>query len=539
MFRSNSNSIPGAFQPPPNAVQMAGIGGGGILSQLLGIMADVGDEIPQWSYYPNYRDAKLRHFWKSEPILAGAIYAMVSRIATLGFTFEGKRRNTKKYYQDMTGICNAGEGLSNVFAQTVLALLTQDNGAFWYLDGGGRPDRPLRGRVRDIRFLDQAQCWRNIDPEYPVIYLNPFDGTYHKIHKTRVVRLSSMTQTDELARGLGFCAVSRVLMGAQIMRDIRQYKREKIAGQPSRGILLMNGLNPKQLVGALEDNKDKENSVGYVRFKGIDTLTQINGDLKAELIDLASVPDGFNEETDTNLYVNLVALGLGTDAREIWSATVTGATRGDAEVSDRKARGKGIGDLVRMITRAMNWHVIGQESGVEFKFDYQDTDEQKQKADLNKVKADTYKVFVDMGAIIPEEARAMAIADEILSESILANLSIPSNYNDASPVVDENTPELDAETGLVSASIAQIPESPSKVAQQERETEQLQMTLDAKNPQDDGETDPAVDDEQDGEQPPPNVRKRKEKAKNSDQGITIPINDGDIDKALDILATLI
>lgn len=536
MFRSNSNTIPGAYKPPPNAIQLAGIGGSGVLGELLNTVATVADEIPMWSYFPMFRDMHLKRFWKSEPILAGSIYAMVSRVATLGFQFEGKRRNTKKYYQDLAGTCNAGEGLSNVFAQTVLALLTQDNGAFWYLDGGGRPDRPLRGRVRDIRFLDQAQCWRNIDPEYPVIYLNPFDGTYHKLHKTRVVRLSSMTQTEELARGLGFCAVSRVLSAAQIMRDIRQYKREKVSGSPTRALLLMNGLNPKQLVGALSDNKEQAENLGFIRFHGIDTLTQINSELKAELVDLASVPDGFSEETDTNLYVNTVALALGTDAREIWSATVTGATKGDAEVSDRKQRGKGIGDLVRMISRAINWHVIGKDAGVEFKFDYQDIEEQKAEAEVNKLKSETYKMFLDSGAIIPEEMRALGIADNILSESVLANLSIPSEYDDESPVVDEDTPEIDAATGLVSPSIAQVPESPSQVAEQERQTEQLQMQLDAKKPSDDGDP----ENQQDDEQPPPNVRKRK--AKNDDQGVSIPldpITGKDIDYALELLGALV
>ena len=103
--RPSNNVIPGAYQPPPNAIQMSGVGGGGILDQLLNTVSAVADEIPQWSYWPNLRDAYLRHFWKTEPILAGSIYAMASRIATLNFEFEGKRRNTKKYYQELGGTC--------------------------------------------------------------------------------------------------------------------------------------------------------------------------------------------------------------------------------------------------------------------------------------------------------------------------------------------------------------------------------------------------------------------------------------------------
>ena len=526
--RPSNNVIPGSYQPPPNAIQMAGVGGGGVLDQLLNLVSNVADEIPQWSYWPNQRDAYLRHFWKMEPILAGSIYAMMSRIETLKFEFVGKRRNMKKYYQKLGGLCSNGVGLSNVFGQTALALLTQDNGFFWYLHGGGRPDRPLRGRVTDIRFLDQAQCWRSIDPEYPVIYQNPFTATYHRLHKTRVVCGSSMMQTDELARGIGFCAVSRVLAAAQIMRDIRQYKREKVGGKPSRGLLLMNGISVKQLAGALNDNKNAEDAVGYLKFKGVDTLAQINTKIEADLIDLASLPDNFNEVDDTNLYVNCVALGLGTDTREIWSATVTGATKGDAETTDRKAKGKGIGDLVRIITRAMNWHVLGEDSGIEFEFDYADVEEKKAEAEVAQLRTDVYAVQVQSGAITPDEMRALSIADGILSASVLANLKSPENYDSESPVVDED----EAEENLA------IPGAPGLPSQQQNGNE-------PPDDQTDNEDDSAQDsngnadetDDQDEDTPKP-----KRKAKNDDLGVTIPldpITGKDIDWAVDMLGTIL
>lgn len=518
--KTNSNDIPGAFAPPSNAVQMAGIGGGGVLDQLLNLVAAVADEIPVWSYYPNFRDAFLRKFWKLEPILAGGVYAMTSRIATLGFKFEGNRPTIKKYYQELAGTCNNGMGLSGVFELTALAMLTQDNGAFWYLKGGGRPDRELKGRVQDIRFLDQAQCFRSIDPDYPVIYHNPYDGTYHRIHKSRVVLFSSMTQTDELARGIGFCAVSRVLLAAQIMRDIRTFKSEKVGGKPSRGLLLINGLNPKQLAGALADNKETAEGLGFVRFKGIDTLTQINGELKGELLNLASVPDGWNQHEETDDYVEIVALGLGTDKRNLWSATTSGATKGDAEKQDQKQKGKGIGDLRRQFTHAINWRVIGRDAGVEYGFDDDDVEAQLQQAEVHEKRANTYKIFLDGGAIIPEEMRAMGIKDGILNESVLANLSIPSDYDNLSPVVDENTAEQDALIGLPSRSIANVPESAVNNAKIERETAQLEAANNANN--DD-------EDKPNGKQPPP--KKTGAKAAGSDPGPVV-IDPSEIDWAI-------
>lgn len=530
--RATNDSIPGSFNPPPYAIQLAGIGGGGVLDQILGLVANAADEIPSWSYYPTLRDAYLRKFWKSEPILAGSIYAMVSRVATLKFEFEGKRRNMKKYYNELSGTCSNGAGFSNIFAQTVLALLTQDNGAFWYLDGGGRPDRPLRGRVTDVRFLDQALCWRSIDPEYPVIYLNPFTSTYHRLHRSRVVSMSSMMQTDELARGIGFCAVSRVLMSAQIMRDIRQYKREKVGGKPSRGLLLFNGINIKQLAGAMEGNAQAAENLGYLKFKGIDALAQINSEIKAELLDLASLPDNFSEVDDTNLYVNAVALGLGTDTREIWSATVTGATKGDASTSDMKQRGKGIGDLKRIILRAINWHVLGRQSGVEMVFDDTDIEEKKAQAEINKVVTDTYAVQVSSGAITPDEMRAMSIADKILSASVLANLKAPENYDSESPVTDED----EAEEATAIPGAPGLPQQQPMQDQQDGEDGNGNPDEDAETPTNSGNSPDETTDEDE------NTPKPKRKAKNSDRGVSIPldpITGKDIDWAVDMLGTIL
>lgn len=529
MFRNNSSGvIPGAYQPPPNAVAYSGIGGGGVLDQLLGMVAAVADEIPEWSYYPNYRDAVLMKFWKMEPILAGGIYTMITKGSTIGFKLLGQRRNTKMYYQDLFGYCDNGKGLHGVIAQTILALLTQDNGAFWYLHGGGRPDRPLRGRVQDIRFMDQAQCWRSIDPEYPVIYHNPFTGSYHNIHKTRVVKFASMPQTAELARGLGFCAVSRVLQGAQIMRDIRQYKHEKVGGRPSRGLLLMNGINIKQLKAAIDGNKETADNLGYAKFKGIDTLAQINTKIEGQLLDLASIPDGFNEKDDTISYVNLVALSLGTDARELWSATQTGATKGDAEVTDKKSKSKGIAEILTMFRTAMNWQIIGAESGVQFEWDETDSDEQKAQAEIGTSKTNIYKIHVDSGAITPEEMRALSIADGTLNASVLANLAAPESYDDVSPVVDEN----EAESAM---------EMPDELVQrQELSQASAQAAIEAEN----NPPDPAETDQQGENTPPPKQapKQPKTKAKNDDQGVSIPldpISGKDIDYAVELLGKLV
>jgi len=54
-------------------------------------IAHVADEIPQYgaSAGPLERDKALDRFWKTEPILAGAIYSMCAKVAALDFELKG------------------------------------------------------------------------------------------------------------------------------------------------------------------------------------------------------------------------------------------------------------------------------------------------------------------------------------------------------------------------------------------------------------------------------------------------------------------
>jgi hypothetical protein len=58
------------------------------------------------------------------------------------------------------------------------------------------------GRVTEIWHFDSAQCWRTFDPDFPVIYQNPRDNTFKRLHKTRVIMLSPATRSPTSAGGL-------------------------------------------------------------------------------------------------------------------------------------------------------------------------------------------------------------------------------------------------------------------------------------------------------------------------------------------------
>lgn len=395
------------------------------------------DGIPNWSYYPHFRDSYLRLLSKREPIMAGAKYSVVSRFSSLRWNIKGGR-NSKLYYQRIFAEADGGAGWGQFASKVVEDLLTQDNGAFIELSGAGREDKPLKGRVTGVYHLDSAQCWRTFDPEYPVIYTNPLDNSYHRLHKTRVIMLSSNPQPDERGRNVGYCAVSRALKMMQIVRHIQTYKDEKISGTFKRALIYGGPLNPKQFDQIVEKSElQSENSLLTV-LNNIPVILSTLGDLKLDMLDLASLPDGFDYEKEINIYVYILALCFGVDAREFWPATASGATKADASIQHLKAQGKGIADIINSMQTAFNWQIMPSNGDAEFEFDFTDDEQDKQQAEIHTIKATNIRSYQDAGWITPQEGRSLAIAQGLIDPAQLTSTEDAVVADDTAPMATED-----------------------------------------------------------------------------------------------------
>lgn len=413
----------------------------GLLMITLGQAADA---VEPWSpIYPNRRDRYLKAFSRQETMVSNAIYTLKTRMQTLNHEINGPPR-AKAAAMKLLKSPGLGDSFLSLTGKVVDDLLTSDNGAFVEKWGPGNPTTDLGDRpVVGFGHLDSRLCWRTFDPEYPVIYTNPQKNTRHKLHRSRVIMTADNVQPIELARGIGFCAVSRALQWIKIIRDIVTYRDEKVSGRFTRAIGMAKGVTRDQLAGALQANEEDAVNAGWVIYKGIPILAapgmQAGTDIDLILKDLASIPDGFEFESDVTLYAYILAWAFGTDAREFWPATASGATKGDATVQNMKSRGKGIGFLIQ--TLEWMWRQCLPEV-VTFEYDYSDDEQDKVVADIHKVKVDTLNVLVTRGAISPLEMRALAIADGIINPDVLDSLELPADSDDA-----PGGPQLDAPPG--------------------------------------------------------------------------------------------
>jgi len=380
------------------------------------------EKIPDWSIYPAARDRLLRYYWKQEPIISGAIYSIAARLKALDYKLIGE----DQLHEELALMFKQADfngGLRQLIEKTVQDIMTQDNGAFWELVGPGNPDAELVGGVVEgINYLDPAQCYRTFDPDYPILYIDPINGSRHRIHATRVLMFSNMPQPNELARNVGVSHLSRVLLSVRLMHSIQQYRREKSSGQFERAIGYGTGITQGTLRKLLQMVQYEDETSGYTRYGKIPFFTSMN-EITLNILDLASIPDGFDLMKETEVYVNTVALCFGVDTRELWPATQTGATKADASIQNMKSRGKGLADLITMLEDTINDYIVPE--GVTFEFDFVDDEHDRDTADLRGVVTDYLTAIKNAGGIDSEQYKAMLIHEGVLDETILEENEAP------------------------------------------------------------------------------------------------------------------
>lgn len=363
---------------------------GGIPNYLLMELSHAGAISGWWS--PR-RDIDLRKFWKRIDHLAGAVYTMSAKMTSIPFKVIADDHSNRKHVEQAERITQRlrfvpqnGNGWQNFFTLFVQDLLTQDNGAFAEIVGDGDPSGPIIGEPITVVHLDAAKCIRTNDWEYPVLYRGE-DGSLSKLHYTRVISVSSMTSPQTEMNGVGFCAVSRCINTAQSLYDILMFKGEKMGSRPHRAVIVTRGgLDPDDIAKAFEIIEESTDAQGYERYSKIAVVGDSTiHDAEMQLVELSSLPDGFDEQTSVTLGMAVIALAFGVDARELFPAMSAGATRADALLSHLKQRGKGPGQILEIVENMFNSKYL--PAHLKLKFDFQDDEEDRQRADIKHVRS--------------------------------------------------------------------------------------------------------------------------------------------------------
>lgn len=447
-----------AKQPPDETL---GMGGATILSHLI----RAGEVVASWWSFQ--RDRDLRDFWMTEDHVGGAIYAMASKISNLDFKILPSDPSVRSqvqmadfFRQTLLETPEYGRGWGHWVFRFVQDLVSADNGAFAQIIGRGAPDGPIVGAPVSVSNLDSSRCLRTRNPIWPIIYQD-IDGKRYRLHYTRVLLSSQMPSTRVEMNNVGFCAVSRCINVAQNLMDISRYKQEKLGSRPARMMLIgRRGISAGEILHAFATTEEMDTSRGLSRYRRMVAIApeKGRGEIDLELIDLASVPDGFNEQESTTLGMFTIALAFGIDAREIWPATVVGASKADAMLQHLKARGKGPGQIMQEIERQINQKFLPDQ--LTFKFDFQDDEQDAMQAEIRDVRSQRHDRDLESGAVSVRVTREIMLSDGDLTptqfeQMELSDGRLPSGdsvltlFFSSDPDIKSLLSSIDLDTALV------------------------------------------------------------------------------------------
>lgn len=401
-------------------------GGAGVF--LVQWMARAGLSISPW--WSTTRDNQLRKFWKNIDHLSGAINTFTARMTTIPFKVVARDQSNKEHVAEaeeesfhLNSGAELGKGWGTFYSKWVEDAITQDNGCFAEIIGAGNPAGPILGKPYTVRQLDAARCTRTGNVEYPVIYQD-VSGKRYKLHYTRVIEFSQMPSPIYEMYNVGFCAVSRAINIAQNLLDIMVYKQEKLGSRPHRQILItQGGLDPEDLRTAFQIAENEMTNQGLTRYSKM-VLTGhssiANADVKA--IELASLPDGFDEQTSVTLGMATIALALGMDARDLFPALTAGATRADALLQHIKQRGKGPGQILQITEQLFNTKYLPPY--LQMIFDFQDDEQDRQIAEIKNVRMQRWNLGLQNGSLDSRTAREQMLREGDLDQAQFDRLEL-------------------------------------------------------------------------------------------------------------------
>lgn len=370
-------------------------------------LAAQADTFPRWGQNYRSRDYELRRFWPTESIFASALGSVVQRYAAFGWQLEGPAR-IANMVSNILHSSEDGKGWIPFITKVLLDLFTQDNGAFAGLSrvDNENPASP----VVNMYHLDSAKCFRTGNPITPVYYWDRL-GKTHALKWWQVITFEEMPCPIEEYRNQQYCVLTRMLTAAQILRDIAVYKQEKLSGRFHRSIHLVSGVHKRNVDDAIAAQRSESDGMGLTRYLQplIVAALDPNARITHEQIDLASLPDGFDEDLSMRWYINQLALAFGADYQDF--APLPGGNLGtsqQSEVLHLKSQGKGAALFMRSVEQIFNRHGI-MPRNVKFSFGEQDVAENKERAQAKMIRSQDRAMRIASGEITAEVARQEAV----------------------------------------------------------------------------------------------------------------------------------
>lgn len=370
------------------------------------------DPPPYWS---TERDVALRNVYRRGGLWASAVNIAVTRMMVAGYELDGDIALRVRRAREMLGA-----GWIDLVTKVGADYCTTDNGGFIEIV---RASKAYGSRVIGFVRLSSLRCIRTGDPERPVIYCDQL-GRYHELRAHQVAEFADMPDDD--LYGVGLSATSRAWDYIYEHRAVNAYFKEKATGRRPLELVFMAGMGDNGIRQAILSAQEDADRQGRQSYMGVAITGNPNDvPLKVERVPLASLPDGFNQQTHEELTQIRFAATLGIDPSDLNPRLIGNRALGagsQAQVLDEKQDSKGLIALRQKFVQWLNdtdrWHTL--PGGVTFAWSERDLRDQKARADISQTRAATRAAQIAAGEIDAAEARQLAVDAGDLPENFIA-----------------------------------------------------------------------------------------------------------------------
>ena len=404
------------------------------------LLADTGSLVPYWWSWN--REYYLAREWQKCPLFAGAVFNIAAKLATIPPIIEprdpslkSERDRAEEFAVRLYEGSEFGVGWLEFAMKWFQARWNSDNGAFAEVLGAGRKDGPILGPAVGLANLDSMRCSRTGNAEWPIIYTQEHTGKKFKLHRSRVIYGAQLPSTRDEMNGVGLSWFSRCMGVAQSIVDDLTYKQEKLGGRPRRAILVGKKMSVGMVQTAFEMADEAADNAGLKRVSFTPIVAnETAADVGIDVVDLASLPDGFEWETDVNLAMYIIALTGGFPVRWMWPATAVGATKADALLQHMATAMSGtayeLGTLSLLLAGSERgpYHQRGKflPPSLKMRFDVQDDWIDQVQAEIQNTRSMRYERNLGDGAVTVRVAREQMLATGEITEAQFRDMELES-----------------------------------------------------------------------------------------------------------------
>lgn len=396
-------------------------------------------------YWSRRRDNQLSRFWLNNDHVSSAFSMFVTKSASIPLKIIPRDMSVKAHIKEAEYLnailldgSDFGKGWhSSLAVKMIVSYLTQDNGMFCEVIGDGPKDALRQGPTLGFADLDPQRCQRTSNPEFPVIY-NDVSGERFKLHHSRVMYASSMPSQNVRLNGVGFCSLSRMINTAQHLTDLATTEQEELGSRPKRRIFIgKKGVTAEEIRTAFSEADIQMDNEGLTRYSKSVVLAPkikppVGYELEVDIQDIAQAINGEDKEKSITLGMFLIALALDIPPRWLWPASSSGATKADAMFQHVAGLGGGIGHLLTIFQSMLGGSPLSDvlkkpiPSKFEIVFDFQDDEQDRQRAEIQKVRSEVWTANLTNGLIDERVMREQALAAGDITEQQFKDLELES-----------------------------------------------------------------------------------------------------------------